>query len=124
MSHRYRHRGSTSRQVAWYLTALAAVGAVALADELLRHGLLTVLALAGPVAGYAAGRVHGRRLRRQAVQRHRANHDGWAEILPADRDESRQPRPGVRKATTGPGEDRARLLADPRSGARPLSGPR
>lgn len=124
MSHRYRRRGSTARQVAWYLTAIAMIGVVALADELLRHGLLTVLAVAGPVAGYAVGRVHSRRPRRRAVRRRWAEHSRRAEILQADHDQTRPLAPGGREASTQPGMTRARLLADPRSGAHPLDGPR
>ena len=55
-------RWSPARMVALYLLALAAVGAVAVADELIRHGLLLMLALAGPAATAcrACGRPSGR----------------------------------------------------------------
>jgi hypothetical protein len=113
MSRRRRPRRSTAQMIAWYLTALAAIGTVAMADELLRHGLLAVLALVGPLAGYVAGRVHGAR----RVARGRR---GAAPLPAAWRPEA----PG--RPADAPGlpaarlVTRARLLADPRSGARPL----
>jgi hypothetical protein len=113
MSRRRRPRRSTARMVAWYLTALAAIGVVAVAHELLRHGLLAVLALAGPLAGYLAGRVHGARRVARGRRTAAPLPAAWRPAVQDQPAESPGP-PAARRVT------RARLLAEPRSGARPL----
>jgi hypothetical protein len=114
---RRRPRRSTARMIAWYLTALAAIGAVAVADELLRHGLLAVLALAGPLAGYVAGRVHGARRAARGRRAAAPLPAAWRPVVPGQPGEAPD-LPAARPVT------RARLLADPRSGARPLGSDR
>jgi hypothetical protein len=117
MSRRHHRRGATGRQVAWYLTAIALIGVVAVADELIRHGLVLVLALGGPLAGYVAGRVHGARKVAQARRTAAPPPAAWRPAVPGQPAEA----PGVPAARS---VTRARLLTDPRSGARSLRGDR
>jgi len=56
------HRGRTlARQIRLYLLAVAAIGVLSVADDVIRHGALVLLAAAGTAGGFVLGRRFGRR---------------------------------------------------------------
>jgi hypothetical protein len=56
-AHHVRH---VTRDVLWFVTALMAVAVLAVADDLIRHGLLVLVAVALGAAGFLIGRRTGR----------------------------------------------------------------
>jgi hypothetical protein len=60
---------STIAAVAWYLAAVAIIAMLAVADDLIRHGMLVLAATLAVPAGFYAGRRSGRIADRRAATR-------------------------------------------------------